>query len=77
MKVRYSDKDIWKLAEVYAFAVTGLDKTMKSFWPWDTSGNYSDHNYPELVKIQKELQGHALKLSIREFIKRGPKNETK
>lgn len=65
-----SDQNIWKLAEVYAFAVTGLDPVMKTLWLWDTSGTYTDHNYPELVKYQKELSEIAI-TDIDGFIERG------
>ncbi len=64
------DQITWKLAEIYAFAITGLDPVLKSLWPWDKTGAYTDHNYPELVKSQKELTDIAIK-DINEFIERG------
>jgi len=70
MKVRYSDKDIWKLAEVYAFAITGLDKTMQSFWPWDENGNYTDHNYPQFKKLQQRLGIEILSTNVNRLILR-------
>lgn len=75
MKTIYPDNEIWKLAEVYAFAITGLDRTMRSFWPWDKSGNYTDHNYPELVEYQKKLQDRAIKSTIGEFVNMGLNND--
>lgn len=64
-----SDQKIWQLAEIYAFAITGLDPIMKSFWPWDNSGAYTDHNYPDLVKLQESLT--PLFANIEAFIEKG------
>lgn len=74
MHVKYPitpDQKIWQLAEVYAFAVTRLDPVMKTFWPWDNSGAYTDHNYPELVSLQEKLT--PLYTDIDKFIDRGLK----
>jgi len=68
LKVNMKDDNIWKLAEVYAFALTGLDKIMCSFWPWDKTGNYTDHNYPELIKLQKTIGPKMLKMNIEQII---------
>ncbi len=64
-----SDQIIWKLAEVYAFAITGLDPIMKTFWPWNRSGAYTDHNYPNLVDLQKKLTPHYSDINV--FIEKG------
>ena len=64
-----SSQNIWKLAEVYAFAVTGLDPIMRTFWPWDNSGAYTDHNYPEIVQLQKDLT--HLYPDINAFVEKG------
>ena len=62
---------IWELAEIFAFIVTGTDKIMTKFWPWDDSGSYTDHNYPELVKKQKALTEVYSKKGFHEFVKVG------
>lgn len=56
-----SDKQVWALAEIAAFALTSLHPICKSFWPWDRSGYYYNHNYPELVGLQKKLKPLFLK----------------
>ncbi|MCX6812585.1 MAG: hypothetical protein NTW79_03110 [Candidatus Berkelbacteria bacterium] len=60
---------IWELAEIFAFIVTGTDKVMTKFWPWDNSRSYTDHNYPELVKKQKVLTKVYLKDGFQAFVK--------
>lgn len=64
-----SNQKIWQLAEIYAFAITGLDPVMKMFWDWDNSGAYTDHNYPKLLKLQKVLTPYFSDINI--FIKKG------
>ncbi len=59
------DKQIWALAEVFAFAMTGLDPDIKKFWPWDKDGYYTDHNYPEIVELQLALKEPFL--TMKEF----------
>lgn len=55
------ERQIWALAEIAAFALTGLEPRLQKFWPWDTRGYYTDHNYPELVDLQLELKEPFLK----------------
>lgn len=50
------DQDIWKLAEIAAWALTGLEEKIKNLWPWDTQGYYTNHNYPNLVELQLKLK---------------------
>ena len=50
------DGEIWQLAEIAAWAITGLDSEMLKLWPWDGSGYYTNHNYPHLVKLQLALK---------------------
>lgn len=50
-----NDQQIWALAEIAAFALTGLESEIKKFWPWDKSGCYTNHNYPNLIKLQEKL----------------------
>jgi hypothetical protein len=62
---------IWELAEIFAFIATGIDEVMTKFWPWDNSGSYTNHNYPELVKKQRELIKIYLKVEFQQFVKVG------
>lgn len=62
---------IWELAEIFTFVITGTDEVMTKFWPWDKSGSYTDHNYPELVKKQKALTKIYLNDGFQQFIKVG------
>jgi hypothetical protein len=51
-----SDNQVWALAEISAFALTSLTEDSKKFWPWDFSGYYTIHNYPQIVSLQKQLK---------------------
>ena len=77
MKSKYpdelTDQHIWQLAEIFAFIVTGLDQVMTSFWPWDTSGAYTDHNYPEIADLQLKLTKIYQEEDFRSFISEGIK----
>ncbi|MEI7616522.1 MAG: hypothetical protein WCJ54_07385 [Actinomycetota bacterium] len=64
---------IWQLAEVYAFAVIGLDKVMTGFWPWDKIAVAVDHDYPELVPLQNKLNDVAIKGPFEKYITEGTK----
>lgn len=55
-----SDNQIWALAEIAAFALTSLTKKALEFWPWDKTGYYTNHNYPEIVKLQIYLKSRFL-----------------
>ncbi|MFZ5365926.1 MAG: hypothetical protein ACOZBZ_01395 [Patescibacteria group bacterium] len=71
------DRQIWALAEIAAWALTGLEPKLQKFWPWDTSGYYTDHNYPELVDLQLKLKEPFLKRkNFDEYIKIGIKEIT-
>lgn len=52
---KLTEQQIWQLAEIFAFIITGLDQVMTSFWPWDKSGSYTDHNYPEIIDLQNKF----------------------
>jgi hypothetical protein len=66
------DEQVWALAEIAAFAITGLTTKAQTFWPWDFSGYYYTHNYPELVALQKKLKQPFLKRkSFDEYIQKG------
>ncbi len=51
-----SDNQVWALAEIAAFALTSLTETAKKFWPWDYTGYYTNHNYPQIVGLQNKLK---------------------
>ena len=69
---RLSDHQVWVLAEIAAWALTSLTKESQSFWPWDRSGYYYTHNYPELVDLQKKLKQPFLKRkNFDEYIEKG------
>ena len=66
------NKQIWALAEISSFALTGLDEDLRKFWIWDTRGYYTDHNYPELVKLQNALKEPFVnRTSFDEYIEKG------
>jgi len=67
-----TDRQIWALAEIFAFAMTGLEPQITKFWPWDESGYYTNHNYPDIVDLQNELREPFLKRkSFDEYVKKG------
>lgn len=67
-----TDRQIWALAEISAWALTGLEDKLKIFWPWDTRGYYTDHNYPQFVNLQLELKEPYLKRKdFKEYIETG------
>jgi len=69
---KLEQKQVWALGEIAALALTGLEPELKKFWPWDTQGYYTDHNYPELVELQLMLKEPFLKRkSFDEYIKAG------
>lgn len=69
-----SDYQVWALAEIAAFALTSLTDTTKKFWPWDYSGYYTTHSYPQIVDLQKQLKNVFLKRkSFDEYILKGIK----
>lgn len=67
-----SDEQVWKLAEIAALALTGLESRLRKFWPTDKTGYYTDHNYPELVELQEQLKEPFLsRESFDEYIEKG------
>ena len=67
-----TDNQIWQLAEISAFALTGLEAKLTCFWPWDKTGYYTNHNYPKLVDLQLKLKEPFLKRkSFDEYVKIG------
>ncbi len=53
---KLTDKQIWALAEIASFALTSLTPQIKKFWPWDTDGYYTNHNYQSIVPLQMKLK---------------------
>jgi len=52
-----TDGQVWALAEIAAFALTSLPRDIRQFWPWDSSGYYTDHNYPQIVPFVRYMGG--------------------
>lgn len=68
-----SEGQVWVLAEIAAFAITGLTPEVKKWWPWNAIYR-TDHNYPHIVEIQKKLKPAFLKRkSFDEYVKKGIK----
>ena len=66
------EKQVWVLAEIAAFALTSLTTESKKFWPWDNSGYYYNHNYPQIVELQKKMKPLFLKRkNFAEYIVKG------
>ena len=57
---KLSNGQVWALAEIAALASTSLTPDVKEFWPWDSFGYYTDHNYPQIVDLQKKLRNKFL-----------------
>lgn len=67
-----NSKQVWALAEIASNAITGLEEDLKKFWPWDTKGYYTDHNYPQIVELQHLLyEPYIKRTSFDEYIKKG------
>jgi hypothetical protein len=65
-------EQIWALSETFAFAMTGLEPRISKFWPWDTSGYYTDHNYPQIVPLQNALRNPYLnRKGFNEYVSSG------
>ncbi len=65
-------EQIWALSEIFAFALTGLEPRISKFWPWDTDGYYTDHNYPQIVDLQDSLKDPFLnRKSFDEYVNKG------
>jgi hypothetical protein len=66
------DVQIWALAEIAAFALTSLTPEVKNFWPWDNSGYYTNHNYPDIIGLQNILKESFLqRKNFNEYIEKG------
>jgi len=71
-KENLSAKEKWALAEISAFAITGLEKSMLRFWPWiDEEEKYPfNHRYHELYGLQKILRKrYEKKKGFKEFLR--------
>lgn len=75
-KENLSNKEKWALAEICAWAITGLEKRMLKFWPWITEKEKYplNHNHPELYELQKLLKTkYEEKKNFKEFLKESVK----
>ena len=75
-KENLTDKEKWALAEISAFAITGLEKKMLKFWPRiSEEEKYPlNHNYPELYELQKKLKPiYERKKNFKEFLQKAIK----
>ena len=69
-----SNRQIWALAEISAFALTSLTETANKFWPWDFTGYYTNHNYPQLVELQNKMKTKFVnRKNFDEYIENGIK----
>jgi hypothetical protein len=67
-----SDKQIWALAEIAAFALTGLEEKISRLLPYETEPYFLGHNYPQIVELQKQLREPFLKRkNFKEYIEKG------
>ncbi len=67
-------KEKWALAEIFAFAICGLEKDVLLFWPWITEQEKYplNHNYPELYALQRKLKPiYERKKTFRESLRKG------
>lgn len=64
------DNQIWKIAEISAWCLTGLEQTLINFWPWVPKHRlfYTNHNYPQLVDLQILLGEIYPKLKFNDFL---------
>ena len=75
-KENLTDKQKWALAEISAWAITGLEKKMLKFWPWISEDEKYplNHNYPELYNLQRKLKlVYAKKKNFRSFLQKSIK----
>lgn len=62
---KWSDDKKWQYSEIFSWCLLGLDKDFYKFWPWLLNRDLfpENHNYPELINLQKELKKLYLKSS--------------
>jgi len=75
-KENLTNKEKWALAEISAWALTGLEKKMLKFWPWiSEEEKYPlNHDYPQLYELQKKLKWrYEKKKNFKEFLKKSIK----
>lgn len=55
---KWSDDKKWQYSEIFSWCLLGLDKDFYKFWPWLLNRDLfpENHNYPELINLQKELK---------------------
>lgn len=66
-----TEKQKWALAEICAFAISGLENQMLKLWPWilEREKYPLNHTYPELYNLQVKLKEKYLgKKSFKDFL---------
>jgi len=60
---KLEDMQIWKIAEIAGWCLTGLESDIIKLWPWIPKEKlfYTNHNYPQLVSLQLKLKEVYLK----------------
>ena len=60
---KWSDDKKWQYSEILSWCLLGLDDDFYKFWPWLPQSHRFplNHNYPELVPLQKKLRAIYLK----------------
>jgi hypothetical protein len=55
---KWPDDKKWRYSEIFSWCLLGLDKDFYKFWPWLLKRDLfpENHNYPELLPLQKELK---------------------
>ena len=55
---KWSNDKKWQYSEIFSWCLLGLDKDFYKFWPWLLKRDLfpENHNYPELIPLQKELK---------------------
>ncbi len=67
-----SNNQIWKIAEISAFAICGLEEEMVNLWPWITATEKYplNHNYPHIYDTQRKLRPkYENKESFKSFLR--------
>lgn len=73
---KLTNKEKWAIAEICAWAITGLEKKMLKFWPWISEKEKFplNHNYPHLYRFQKILRAkYEVKKNFKDFFEKSIK----
>lgn len=60
---KWTDDKKWQYSEILSWCLLGLDDDFYKFWPWLPQSHRFplNHNYPELIPLQKKLRTIYLK----------------